>query len=71
LIYKGIEKLYDFRVYNRWGEVVFDAGDDLKATWDGTFRGKDQPVGTYVYYVKARTLEQEDVVLSGNITLLR
>ena len=34
------------RIYNRWGELIFEASPYSKP-WDGTYRG--QPVGTGVY----------------------
>jgi gliding motility-associated-like protein len=41
-----------FYVYNQWGEMIFKS--DNKATgWDGTYKGTNQPVGVYVYYVQA------------------
>ncbi|HEY8399645.1 MAG TPA: PKD domain-containing protein [Cytophagaceae bacterium] len=71
LHYKGIDELLEFKVYNRWGEKVFDGENDLNARWDGTFRNAEQPLGTYVYYVKARTFHNEEIVLSGKLTLIR
>ncbi len=48
-IMKNVQQL-QFRVFNRWGEMVYEnlnmqTGDG----WDGVFRGKEQPVGTYIY----------------------
>jgi gliding motility-associated-like protein len=37
-----------FRVYNRWGQMVFETTDWLKK-WDGTMGGHAQPAGTYVW----------------------
>ncbi|MFN3404690.1 MAG: PKD domain-containing protein [Cytophagaceae bacterium] len=71
LIYKGIEELLEFKIYNRWGEKVFDAEGNLNAMWDGTFRGEDQPIGVYVYYVKGRSYLKDEIVLSGKLTLIR
>lgn len=71
LLYKGISELYEFKVFNRWGEVVFDAGSDLNDAWDGEFRGTEQPQGTYVYYYRARTIYGETVEEKGKVALLR
>jgi gliding motility-associated-like protein len=70
-VYKGIDELLDFSVYDRWGQKIFDAEKNLKAVWDGTYKGKDQPIGVYVYYVKAKTLQGKEIALSGNVTLVR
>lgn len=37
-----------FKIYNRWGQLVFD---DPTQGWDGTYKGDEQPAGTYTYYV--------------------
>jgi gliding motility-associated-like protein len=41
-------KNLEFRVYNRYGQVVFYTNNWLKK-WDGTLSGKPQPTGTYVW----------------------
>jgi len=62
---------YILRIYNRWGELVFETENPLDA-WDGTYKQTKQPIGTFVYYMQFRfnginTTEMQ----SGNITLLR
>jgi gliding motility-associated-like protein len=47
--YKASELL--FRVYNRYGQVVFETRDWTKR-WDGTFKGKQLETGTYVYFLQ-------------------
>lgn len=71
LIYKGIDELLEYKIYNRWGELIFDGGNDLNAVWDGTYKGKEQPLGTYVYYVKAKDYHQNILTHSGKVTLIR
>ncbi|HEY0261841.1 MAG TPA: gliding motility-associated C-terminal domain-containing protein, partial [Chitinophagales bacterium] len=45
---KGI-KYANIKVFNRWGEKVFDTMESLFATWDGTYKGALQPPAVYVY----------------------
>ena len=71
LLYKSIRELEEFKIYNRWGELVFDGGTDLDARWDGTFRGELQEVGVYVAYVKAIGAYDTQFNFKRNITLLR
>ncbi|MBN4049651.1 PKD domain-containing protein, partial [Bacteroidales bacterium AH-315-N07] len=67
----GIKKLLEFKIFNRWGELVFET-DDINEGWDGTLRGKPQDMGTYVYYIVANSfISEEPVVLKGNFTLIR
>ena len=63
----GVE-IVSMRIFNRWGDNIYEG----TAPWDGTARGKDQPIGSYVYDVTVRmpgtTME---LTFSGNVTLLR
>ncbi|MCF8450910.1 MAG: gliding motility-associated C-terminal domain-containing protein, partial [Taibaiella sp.] len=59
-----------FRVYDRWGVVVFQTSN-IDEGWDGTFKGVPQPVGVYIYDVSAVTNTGRDFTKSGNVTLLR
>ena len=71
LFYKGITDLKEYKVFNRYGEVVFDGTGDLTAYWDGTFKGDEQPIGVYVYYIVGTTVYGNDIYLEGNLTLIR
>lgn len=68
---KGIKTIRAFRVYNRWGQVVFDSQNDPSAQWDGKFKGLDQEMGTYVFFVDALTFLDEPYLHKGNLTLIR
>ncbi len=70
LMQPGLE-LKAFRVFNRWGELVFE--EKSKSTgWDGKYKDSDQPVGVYVYYVEIKNLSTGKTInRSGNVTLLR
>ena len=60
-----------FRIYNRWGELVFET-NDFSIGWDGTYKKTAQEMDVYVYYVKATIRETlVDQVLKGNLALLR
>ncbi|MBK6834503.1 MAG: gliding motility-associated C-terminal domain-containing protein [Bacteroidetes bacterium] len=41
----------EVEVYNRWGEQLYYKRN-YDNTWDGTYKGKGLPVGTYYYVVK-------------------
>ena len=67
---------YDIRIYNRWGELVYESTDlsilnDVSKGWDGTYQGKPQPVGTFVFYLTATDDFHKQISKKGNITLLR
>lgn len=67
---RGIEELEQFLIYNRWGQLVFET-NDINARWDGTFKGKPQDIGVYVFYVQAQKFLGGEYFIKGNITLLR
>jgi len=64
-----IDKL-DMRIFNQWGEQITTITDKSKG-WDGTHRGKAQPVGVYVYVLQATLSDGRTVKMKGSITLLR
>ncbi len=59
-----------FRIYDRWGELVFESFDRGEG-WDGTFRGKPMDPDTYDYYLKVTCLGGDEELIKGNVTLLR
>lgn len=66
----GIKKLIEFKIFNRWGQLVFES-NDLKKGWDGTYNGKLQSIDTYVYIVKAEAFNGLILEKKGFINLLK
>jgi gliding motility-associated-like protein len=64
-----IDKL-EMRIFNQYGQQVQLITDPRKG-WDGKYKGTPQPVGVYVYTVKATMTDGRVIQLKGNITLLR
>lgn len=55
-------------IYNRWGELLFHA-DGYQQDWDGTFEGKELPIGTYYYIID---LHDDSIKpFTGPLTILR
>jgi gliding motility-associated-like protein len=65
----GIEKM-TFRIYNRWGEMVFESANQEQG-WDGKYKGKNQPMDAYGYTLEALMFGGSRVQKSGSITLVR
>ncbi len=59
-----------FRIYDRWGELIFESFDRTVG-WDGTFRGVDLDPDVYDYYLKVTCIDDVETIIKGNITLLR
>ncbi len=66
----GPFKSIDFCIYNPWGNKIFET-TDVNTGWDGTYKGIKQPVGTYVWTVKATTIDNKEYSKSGDVTLIR
>ena len=66
----GTASLTYFRVFNRWGNKVYD-GNSIDAGWDGTYKGVPQPYDVYVYEIEAITSTGRTFTKTGNVTLIR
>jgi gliding motility-associated-like protein len=66
----GYKKLNYYKIYNRWGQEVFQS-NNFRQGWDGRFKGKDADVGTYFWLLSATTVHGKEVMLKGDLTLLR
>ena len=66
----GMSKFEYFRVFNRWGQLVFETrrpGDG----WDGRISGKEQGTGTFVWLVKGTDYTGKPFFAKGTVTLIR
>ena len=70
ILNKEISKLNYFRIYDRWGELVFETSDPQQG-WDGTYNGQPAPVDVYVWVVDAFCQNKLEIKKAGNVTLLR
>lgn len=66
----GHQQIVSFKVVNRWGQTIFKT-DNQSDGWDGTFHGKMQDAGTYMYYVKYKCSNSTTFEKKGNVTLVR
>jgi len=58
------------QVFNRYGSRVFES-PNYDNTWDGTYKGKPLPDGTYYYVLEFVLLNGKRQVLKGDVTILR
>lgn len=64
------QKLVEMRIYNRYGEVLFQSAN-AEDGWDGTYKGVPQDMGTYSYEVIAAHPDGSQKVYKGTVTLIR
>ena len=72
---KGINLVHSLRVFNRWGQTVFEKRDfmanDQNAGWDGKINGKIADMDVYVYIVEMYCDNANIVPYKGNVALIR
>lgn len=66
----GYKKLNSYKVFDRWGNMVFSTMDFRKG-WDGTYKGKNCPVGTYFWLITATDVNNQEKMIKGDVTLIR
>ena len=59
----------DFKLFDRWGELVFET-QDLNIGWNGYFKGKKVDPAVFVYYMRVVCEGGEIYFEEGNITVL-
>jgi gliding motility-associated-like protein len=65
-----IAKLYYFRIFDRWGQLMFET-TELGKGWDGMFNGKPQVMDVYTWTVEAIGEDGRHFKRAGNSVLLR
>ncbi|MCX7954699.1 MAG: PKD domain-containing protein [Bacteroidales bacterium] len=59
-----------FRVYNEWGQLLFETDNPLIG-WDGKYKGIEQPIAVYLCTVEATTIDNRKYKFSQEVTLLK
>lgn len=71
----GIQGVKSFRIFNRWGQIVFKregfSANDRNFGWDGSYNGRPADPGAYVYIVEVTCNEGKTVVVKGTVMLIR
>lgn len=66
----GIVKTFEFRIFNRYGQLVFHS-TDVNAGWNGRYKGEKQENGAFVwqcrYQLEGENIKEE----SGSFILVR
>lgn len=71
----GLKEITSFRVFDRWGEIVFEKTNmNLNVEsegWNGTFKGKELAPDVYVYMLEGICETGEQINWKGDISLMR
>lgn len=66
----GIQKTNYFRIFNRWGQLMYQS-QDANQGWDGKYSGVPQPTGVYIWIIKGVDVTGKIIELKGTVTLIR
>ena len=66
----GMRSLDVFRVYNRWGQLLY-SGTDAETGWDGKYAGVLQDPATYVWYAQGVDYKGTTIKRKGYVVLIR
>jgi gliding motility-associated-like protein len=72
---QGIRSVKNFRIFNRWGQLVFEKNNfnpnDVSAGWDGLINGKLASPDVYVYMCEV--VCENDVIYTykGNVSIVK
>ena len=63
---------YQFIIYNRWGEILFES-DDINKGWNGTTRDGENiaPIGVYLYFIEVENIYGEIFIYQDALKLMR
>lgn len=71
----SIERIQSLRIFNRWGQLVFErknfAANDISAGWNGTIKGRPADQDVYVYVVEIICENATIIPYRGNVALIR
>ncbi|MCC7467527.1 MAG: gliding motility-associated C-terminal domain-containing protein [Saprospiraceae bacterium] len=72
---EDVSEIEVLRVFDRWGEMVFERQAFLPNApdlgWDGSFRGEPVNPGVFVWYAKVLLPDGRSLALKGDVTVLR
>jgi gliding motility-associated-like protein len=71
----GINRIQSMRIFNRWGEMVFEkrnfVANEASEGWDGRVKGKPADQDVYVYIIEFICDNAAIVPIRGNVALIR
>ena len=63
-------KTVDLKIFNRWGELVYESNNQFDG-WDGTYKGQVQLPQVFTYATKITFLNDKKLDKKGTVTLVR
>jgi gliding motility-associated-like protein len=66
----GIKQVHYFKIYNRWGQLMFSTTQQNQG-WDGTFKSKPQEAAVFVWIIQGVDYLGNKISKKGTVTLIR
>lgn len=68
-IYENMASEYNFSIWNRWGEKIFETKTPGQ-NWDATYKGSKVPLGVYVYMLDFTSVKGKSINRIGIVTVI-
>ncbi len=68
-IYENMTAEYNFSIWNRWGEKIFETKTPGQ-NWDATYKGRKVPIGVYVYMLDYTSVKGKSINRIGIVTVI-
>jgi gliding motility-associated-like protein len=72
---KGLDRVKSLRIYNRWGQIVFEQQNfpvnNPQYGWNGTYKGNKPVPDVYVYQVEVFCDNSQIIHFEGNVALIQ
>lgn len=72
---RGLDRVKSLRIFNRWGEVVFEKQNfpvnDASVGWDGRYKGLAPKADVYIYQVEVFCENSDVIRFEGNVALIQ
>jgi gliding motility-associated-like protein len=72
---KGISQIKSFRIYNRWGQLLFERSgikiNDAANAWDGSYLGSAPRPDVYVWIIDALCETGTPINIKGDVTIIK
>ena len=67
-----VNRVHEFRVFDRWGNLLYETGEENFSGWDGkTPNGELLPSGTYLYILSLDLINDMTIQKSGTVMVIR
>lgn len=61
---------FEILIFNRWGELIYES-EDINEVWDGSYKGKQSQIGTYIWKIKYSDVNTRNKEVIGHVNLIR